>query len=595
MAEKIKVIGIGSLGCHIMDNLSACGNLPLLILDTDICPLKWFDLEKLLCGKNTCRGLGCGGNIDRGYAAAKETLSESMNLFYENEVNIFVLGLGGGAGTGMIQFILKQLRSIRRKEYNKNKCNIVVCTYPCSLEVKRRKKAAKVLDKIKDWSDMLVLFSIDDIGKSTKIGLSRYHVMDLFRVVSFEIQEHVLNILSLSNAELSRFIQDHSGENKLLEIKSKGSAEKLFKASKEQEGLLKKLRGKSDSKKFLHFTGEERDYEQLKALSSLVKKEKTFMFIGCSNGEEILGFQKLMGENPYLFFGVDSDSHIVNIAKHNQYSFKTKIVVADILKDDFSETIKTETGFSKFDVVICRNLMIYYDQKTVNQIVERLAEMTSHFLIIGRSDPFQMVVAENKVQIKDAVFEVVDFDNKILKMRATLKQLLLKEISHLRFESTKAATKKVLKIRNTLCQNCNKEESTYKIRLNRKMMLLCDYCFYYLKYKNKGQKIVVDSHLATKKGVNNRVKAIKKYLLPRISKKIDKKLAAQLLEIEKKKGGDALIDHIREKQQELAKFLIEKNISYYELRTCLELRQKIYKPKNKLSARRQIKERTDEK
>jgi hypothetical protein len=100
------------------------------------------------------------------------------------------------------------------------------------------------------------------------------------------------------------------------------------------------------------------------------------------------------------------------------------------------------------------------------------------------------------------------------------------------------------------------------------MMLLCDYCFYYLKYKNKGQKIVVDSHLATKKGVDNRIKAIKKYLLPRISKKIDKKLAMQLLKVEKQKGGDELLVLIRKKPY-LAKFLAKNNISYYELRTCL--------------------------
>jgi len=155
-------------------------------------------------------------------------------------------------------------------------------------------------------------------------------------------------------------------------------------------------------------------------------------------------------------------------------------------------------------------------------------------------------------------------------IRTTLKQALLKEISHLSFKRTKATTQKVLKINNHLCQQCNNEKSTYKIHLNRKMMLLCDYCFYYLKYKNKDQKIVVDSHLATKKGVDNRIKAIKKFLLPMIRKKIDKKLANNLWMIHKVKGSEALLTKIKE-YPELSKFLAKNNISYYELIKALSL------------------------
>ena len=101
-------------------------------------------------------------------------------------------------------------------------------------------------------------------------------------------------------------------------------------------------------------------------------------------------------------------------------------------------------------------------------------------------------------------------------------------------------------------------------------MLLCDYCFYYLKYKNKDQKIVVDSHLATKKGVDNRIKAIKKFLLPMIRKKIDKKLANNLWMIHKVKGSEALLTKIKE-YPELSKFLAKNNISYYELIKALSL------------------------
>ncbi len=172
---------------------------------------------------------------------------------------------------------------------------------------------------------------------------------------------------------------------------------------------------KQKDTKIPHFTGQKRDINQLKALSTHLTEERTFVFVGCSTGEEIIDFQELFHKKDSLFLGIDYDSETVNQANQNNYQFPTKIFVADILKNDFFETVEAVTDIRGFEIVICRNLLIYYDEKKAKLIIGRLAALTTKFLILGISDPFSFLIEDNKVEIGNTSFEVVDFDNRIFK------------------------------------------------------------------------------------------------------------------------------------------------------------------------------------
>ncbi len=74
-----------------------------------------------------------------------------------------------------------------------------------------------------------------------------------------------------------------------------------------------------------------------------------------------------------------------------------------------------EQIYSLFDVVICRNLLIYYNSFDSKLITERLANITNKFLILGISDPFNFLIKDNKITIGNNLFKVVDFDNRIFK------------------------------------------------------------------------------------------------------------------------------------------------------------------------------------
>src|SRR3989338_6431769 len=160
MVENIKFIGIGGVGCNVLGKLQDNEKLPILALDTCVCPFNWLTFDKILCGKNLCRGLGCGGDAARGYSSAQETLSDKMNLFYGNEINIFVFGLGGGTGTGIIQFIIEHLNETNNQTGIKNKYNILFCTFPLNVETGRIPKANKALETIKHLVELTILVKL---------------------------------------------------------------------------------------------------------------------------------------------------------------------------------------------------------------------------------------------------------------------------------------------------------------------------------------------------------------------------------------------------------------------------------------------------
>lgn len=166
-------------------------------------------------------------------------------------------------------------------------------------------------------------------------------------------------------------------------------------------------------KETAHFTGSGRDLDQLRAVCSFLKDEQSFLFVGCSYGDEIVDLQRLLKGSGYLFFGVDSNEEVAEIAPINNFIFPIKIIIADILQENAIGKIRTQSEHTYFDVVICRNLLIYYDEDAVKKISGILAELCCRLLVFGVSDPFFFAINNNKTEIAEHTLEVLDFDNRI--------------------------------------------------------------------------------------------------------------------------------------------------------------------------------------
>lgn len=414
-SKKIKFIAIGSAGANVFTNKgitieeypisaqeSEENNSPFLALDTDICGFWWVTAKKILCGKELCRGLGCGGIVGRGYAAAHETLFHQMSLFYDNEVNVFILGLGGGTGTGILQYLLLDLYRARRDKKIRNKYNLVISTLPLDLDKRRQKRADIAIEEISFACDLLILIPLEKLSPLLE---NKSSIQELFFVADNGIKIIINNLLNLDQPQLFKFIQEYVHNNKVMQIDQFDQFQQCF--ANELNDV------KNNVPINPHFTGQKRDFGQLKAINQLLSNEETFLFVGCSSGEELVDFQEIFKKSKAKFFGIDNNREIVERANEVKYTFPTKIFVADILMKEFFENVTENTTCLDFDVLMCRNLLVYYSDELVRVIIPKLAKLTRKFLVLGISDPFPYTVENDSVKIGDISFKVIDFDNRI--------------------------------------------------------------------------------------------------------------------------------------------------------------------------------------
>lgn len=100
---SIKVLGVGGAGCNAVNHLCR-ENFPgvsFAVMNTDAPALAQSPVEtKINLGAKSTRGLGAGGDPERGRAAAEEDAVKIRALCEGADVVFVVAGMGGGTGTG---------------------------------------------------------------------------------------------------------------------------------------------------------------------------------------------------------------------------------------------------------------------------------------------------------------------------------------------------------------------------------------------------------------------------------------------------------------------------------------------------------------
>ena len=102
-AFTIKVLGVGGAGCNAVNHLAreSFAGVSFAVLNTDAPALAQSPVEtRLNLGAKTTRGLGAGGDPQRGRAAAEEDAARLRALCEGTDVVFVVAGLGGGTGSG---------------------------------------------------------------------------------------------------------------------------------------------------------------------------------------------------------------------------------------------------------------------------------------------------------------------------------------------------------------------------------------------------------------------------------------------------------------------------------------------------------------
>jgi cell division protein FtsZ len=151
---KIKVVGVGGAGSNAVNRMirSKLRGVEFVAVNTDLQALHSSEAHvKLNIGKKLTRGLGSGGDPNKGQEAAEESRQELTELLKDCDMVFITAGLGGGTGTGAAPVVAEIAREA-------GALTIGVVTKPFAFEGARRKQVAEDgLQSLHDKVDTLIV------------------------------------------------------------------------------------------------------------------------------------------------------------------------------------------------------------------------------------------------------------------------------------------------------------------------------------------------------------------------------------------------------------------------------------------------------
>ena len=150
---NIKVIGCGGAGNNMVNWLYNKGvkGAEILACNTDKQHIDMIEADKkFLIGKDTTRGLGCGGFPEKGAEAAQESLQEFKETLRGADMCFVCAGMGGGTGTGAAPVVAQVARDA-------GAIVIGTVTMPFNIERARVDKAEFGLQQLRQVSDTVIV------------------------------------------------------------------------------------------------------------------------------------------------------------------------------------------------------------------------------------------------------------------------------------------------------------------------------------------------------------------------------------------------------------------------------------------------------
>ena len=150
---RMIVVGCGGAGQNMIDWLYSKGvsGAEIVAVNTDLQDLKLKQADKkILVGKDVTRGLGAGGQPQKGAEAAQENSQELKEAMQGADMVFVCAGMGGGTGTGVAPVAAKIAKDM-------GAIVIGVVTMPFSIERARIDKAEFGLRKLRSVCDTVVV------------------------------------------------------------------------------------------------------------------------------------------------------------------------------------------------------------------------------------------------------------------------------------------------------------------------------------------------------------------------------------------------------------------------------------------------------
>src|ERR1700726_992125 len=188
---RIRVVGIGGGGSNAVNRMirSNLKGVEFIAVNTDHQALTGSSAHrKIRIGAKLTRGLGVGGDPQRGADAAEESRDELTKALADSDMVFVTAGMGGGTGTGAAPIIAEIARE-------SGALTIGVVTKPFRFEGLRRQKAAEEgIANLQGRVDTLITIPnerlMQVVDKKTPIG-------DAFKVADGVLRQGVQGISDL--------------------------------------------------------------------------------------------------------------------------------------------------------------------------------------------------------------------------------------------------------------------------------------------------------------------------------------------------------------------------------------------------------------
>ncbi|MEK6573140.1 MAG: cell division protein FtsZ, partial [Chloroflexota bacterium] len=155
---RIKVAGVGGGGSNAINRMIEEGlsGVEFIAINTDAQALLLSNApRRIRIGDKLTRGLGAGGNPEKGQKAAEESQEELYESMRGSDMVFITAGMGGGTGTGAaptVAQIAKELGAL----------TIGVVTRPFTFEGAKRINTAEAgIQKLKEQVDTLIVIPND--------------------------------------------------------------------------------------------------------------------------------------------------------------------------------------------------------------------------------------------------------------------------------------------------------------------------------------------------------------------------------------------------------------------------------------------------
>lgn len=211
---KIKVVGVGGGGGNAVNNMVERGitNVDFIACNTDIQALgKSLARYKVQIGKTSTRGLGAGGDPERGREACEEDREEIAALLNGADMVFITAGMGGGTGTGAAPVVAQVARSL-------GALTVGVVTRPFTWEgVRRKNQADRGIEELRKYLDTLVIIPNGRLMAIVEKNVSLPEAFNIANNVLYDAAKGIsdlINIAGLVNVDFAdvRSVMSNMGD-----------------------------------------------------------------------------------------------------------------------------------------------------------------------------------------------------------------------------------------------------------------------------------------------------------------------------------------------------------------------------------------------